>query len=312
MITMRKLTFIAFIVASLCVASIAAAQLRGEGRISGKVVDEQGQPLPDVQVKGSKVGEVQPMTAKTNNKGEWALNGIAPGQWNLEFTKEGYESAKTTITLEDSGQSPSIDLKMAKAVPKVDPNAEIQAEVKRAAALMEGQKFADARKVYEDLLAKYPDVHQLHRFIASSYIGEKNNAKAIEHLKMVLEKEPTNVEMKLITGDLMLESGDKAEGLAMLQSVDMAQVKDPSSIINGAITMINDGKTDEALALLDNVGKQFPDRADVHYYRGRAYVAAKKLPEAKAALEKFVSMAPPDARELADAKKILEQLKDVK
>jgi predicted Zn-dependent protease len=312
MITMKKLTFIAFIVASLCVASIAAAQLRGEGRISGKVVDEQGQPLPDVQVKGSKVGEVQPMTAKTNNKGEWALNGIAPGQWNLEFTKEGYESAKTTITLEDSGRSPSIDLKMAKAVPKVDPNAEIQAEVKRAAALMEGQKFADARKVYEDLLAKYPDVYQLHRFIASSYIGEKNNAKAIEHLKMVLEKEPTNVEMKLITGDLMLESGDKAEGLAMLQSVDMAQVKDPSSIINGAITMINDGKTDEALALLDSVGKQFPDRADVHYYRGRAYVAAKKLPEAKAALEKFVSMAPPDARELADAKKLLEQLKDVK
>ena len=312
MIIMRKLTAIAFIVASLCLASIASAQLRGEGRISGKVVDEQGQPLPDVQVKGTKVGESQPMTAKTNNKGDWALNGIAPGQWNLEFTKEGFDSAKTTITLEDSGRAPSIDLKMAKAVPKVDPNAEIQAEVKRAAGLMEGQKFADARKVYEDLLAKYPDVYQLHRFIASSYIGEKNNPKAIEHLKMVLEKEPTNVEMKLITGDLMLESGNKAEGLAMLQSVDMTQVKDPSSIINGAITMINDGKTDEALGLLDIVGKQFPDRPDVHYYRGRAYVAAKKLPEAKAALEKFVSMAPPDSREVADAKKILEQLKDVK
>ena len=309
---MRKLTSIAIIVASLCVASIAAAQIRGEGRISGKVVDEQGQPLADVQVKGNKVGELQPMMAKTNNKGEWALNGIAPGQWNLEFSKEGFEGAKTTIELDDSGRAPSIDLKMAKAVAKVDPNAEIQAEVKRAAALMEGQKFAEARKVYEDLLTKFPDVYQLNRFIASSYIGEKNNAKAIEHLKKVLEKEPTNVEMKLITGDLMLESGDKAEGLALLQSVDMTQVKDPSSIINGAITMINDGKVDEALGLLDNVGKQFPDRADIHYYRGRAYVAAKKLPEAKAALEKFVSVAPADARELPDAKKILEQLKDVK
>ncbi len=36
------------------------------------------------------------------------------------------------------------------------------------------------------------------------------------------------------------------------------------------------------------------------------------MPEAKADLEKFVSMAPPDARELPDAKKLLEQLKDVK
>ena len=51
------------------------------------------------------------------------------------------------MELDDSGRSPSIDLKLAKAVPKVDPNAEIQAEVKRAAGLMEGQKFAEARKV---------------------------------------------------------------------------------------------------------------------------------------------------------------------
>ena len=41
-------------------------------------------------------------------------------------------------------------------------------------------------------------------------------------------------------------------------------------------------------------------------------LAAKKLPEAKADLEKFVATAPPSARELADAKKILEQMKDVK
>jgi predicted Zn-dependent protease len=131
-------------------------------------------------------------------------------------------------------------------------------------------------------------------------------------LKLVVEKEPANIDMKLIMADLMIEKGDKAEGLAILQAVDMTQVKDPSPIINGAITMINDSKPDDALALLDKVRQQFPDRADVYYYRGRAHVSAKKLPEAKADFEKYVSMAPPDARELADAKKILEQLKDVK
>jgi hypothetical protein len=36
------------------------------------------------------------------------------------------------------------------------------------------------------------------------------------------------------------------------------------------------------------------------------------MAEAKADLEKFVSMAPPDSPQLADAKKLLEQLKDVK
>jgi hypothetical protein len=46
----------------------------------------------------------------------------------------------------------------------------------------------------------------------------------------------------------------------------------------------------------------------LYYYRGRANLASQKLDEAKADLEKFVSMAPADTREVADAKKILEQM----
>ena len=61
------------------------------------------------------------------------------------------------------------------------------------------------------------------------------------------------------------------------------------------------------MEMLNKVAAQFPAQAETYYYRGRAYVAAKKLPEAKADLEKFVGMAPPDARELPDAKKILDQ-----
>jgi hypothetical protein len=57
---------------------------------------------------------------------------------------------------------------------------------------------------------------------------------------------------------------------------------------------------------------RFPNDASLYYYRGRANLSAKKLPDAKADLEKFVSMALPDARELPDAKRILEQMKDVK
>jgi predicted Zn-dependent protease len=314
MITMRKLTSSsAFLVACLLLASVSAsAQVRGEGRISGKVVDEQGQPVADVQVRANKIGETQPLQSKTNNKGDWSINGMASGQWSLEFVKEGFDTARTTFMLDETGRMPPINVKLAKLAPAVDPNAEIQAEIQRAAPMLQASKFSEARKVYEDLLAKYPTVYQMNRFIASTYIAEKNTPKAIEHLKLVLDKEPTSVEMRLIMGDLLIESGSHAEGVAMLQSIEMTQVKDAASFINGAITLINEKKPDDALGLLDKVGQQFPDRADVHYYRGRAYVVAQKLPEAKASLEKYVSVAPPDARELADAKKILEQLKDVK
>jgi tetratricopeptide (TPR) repeat protein len=115
-----------------------------------------------------------------------------------------------------------------------------------------------------------------------------------------------------VLADLMMEKGDKPAALEIMKSIDLSQVKNPLPLINGSISLINDGKTDEALDLLNKVATQFPTQAETYYYRGRAYVAAKKYPEAKADLEKFVSMAAPDARELPDAKKLLEQLKDAK
>ena len=118
--------------------------------------------------------------------------------------------------------------------------------------------------------------------------------------------------MKSYLAELYTLKGDKVEAQKILDSIDMTQVKDPTLFINSAITAINAGRADEAIATLDKVQKQFPTQANIFYYRGRAYIAAKKMPEAKADLEKFVSMAPPDARELPDAKSLLEKLKDVK
>jgi predicted Zn-dependent protease len=293
------------------VAGTAAAQ-RGDGRLFGKVVDAQGQPLQDVQVKAVLTGQPQPLQAKTNKKGEWTIIGLAPGQWTLEFSKEGYDPQKGPIDVDDSGRSAPINVTLAKTVPKVDPNAEIQEQAQKGNALMQQEKFADARKIFEDLLLKYPSVYQLHAYIAQSYAGEKSYDKAIEHLKVAVEKEPNNADMKLLMGDLMMEKGDKEAGMAVMQSIDITQVKNPLPLINVAINLINTNKSDDAIAMLSKIAQQFPNQVETYYYRGRAYVAAKKIPEAKADLEKYVSMAPPDAPQLADAKKILEQLKDAK
>ena len=92
----------------------------------------------------------------------------------------------------------------------------------------------------------------------------------------------------------------------------MTKVKDPFPFMNIVIDQINDQKADDALALLDKLMTQFPNENTLYYYRGRANLAAKKLPEAKADLEKFVAAAPPTRASCADAKKILEQMKDVK
>lgn len=307
----QAIRVLACALAAMAISTAASTQNRGDARIGGKVVDDQGKPAQDVVVRARLEGQqTPPMQAKTNNKGEWAINGIAGGIWELEFTKEGF--APHRITLEVKPDQRISGIQVALVRPGPDPNVEIQAEVKRAAGLLQNKQIAEGRKVYESLLAKYPDLHQLHEFIGRTYAAEGDYDKALEHMRMALEKDPENVQVKVFIGDLLMEKGQKAEAQKMLESIDLTKVEDPAPFINLAIGKINDQKVDEAVALLDKLVARFPNDATVYYYRGRAYLAAKKMVEAKADLEKFVAMAKPDARELADAKKILEQLKDVK
>jgi predicted Zn-dependent protease len=199
----------------------------------------------------------------------------------------------------------------------VDPQAALNADIQKAAELMQTKQPAEARKIYEGILAKYTTVPasfqaQLHGAIAQSYAAENAGPTAIEHLKKAMALDPSNSDIQLVYGELLMQLGQKDEAEKALLAVDMTKVKDPFPYINIVIAKINEQKADEAFAIIDKLMTQFPTEQSLYYYRGRANLTAKKLPEAKADLEKFVAGAKPDARELPDAKKILEQLKDVK
>ena len=300
----------AFVALAVVGMSSAASAQTGEARIGGKVVDEQKKPVQDVAVRAELAGQTPPRQAKTNNRGEWSINNIAGGMWEIEFSKPGFAPQRITLDLQPDQRISNIDIVLAPPPP--DPNEQIQAEVKRAAELLQNKQIPEGRKIYEDLLAKYPTLYQLHDFIGRTYAAENNFDKAIEHMRIAVEKDPENAGAKVLLGDLLMEKGQKAEAAQMLESVDLAKIEDPAPFINLAITKINDQKVDESIALLDKLVVRFPKEANILYYRGRAYLAAKKMPEAKADLEKFVAAAMPDARELPDARKILDQLKDVK
>jgi len=301
----------AAIILALGMAGVAHAQeWRGMGRVAGKVVDEQGKPIEGVTVKAmlSAAGNRGP-EVKSNRKGEWAVSGIARGDWAIDFVKEGYESKNVAVSVSESTRLPPMDIAMKKAAPVVDANAEIKEKLTAAAGLMTAKKFAEARAIYTDLSARYPEVTQFEPLIARAYYGEGNKEKAIEHLRSALAKDPNNVEVTLLLGNTLIETGKGAEGRQMLESIDESKVTDPTIYLNAAIAMINEGKHAEAVTWLDKAIARFPQQADAYYYRGISRLSLGKSAEAKADLEKFVSMAPADAPELPNAKKILETLK---
>jgi tetratricopeptide (TPR) repeat protein len=313
---MRARRFAIVLACVLALDAANAAQNRGKTRAQGKVVDEQGQPLQDVIVAAVMDGFDKPFQqVKTNNKGEWSVQNLAAGKWKFFFGgKPGLEEKGVDVQIGDGGTVPVAEVKLGKPI---DHNAFINAELQRASELMQTRQPAEARKIYESLLAKYPEAQaqfrgQLYGAIAQTYGTENQPTQALEHLKKAIELDPENTDLQLVYGEMLLQTGNKAEGEKILLGMDMTKVKDPFPYMNIIISKINEQKPDEALALIAKLITQFPNETSLYYYRGRAHLAAKKFPEAKADLEKFVAVAKPDARELPDAKKILDQLKDIK
>ena len=312
--TARRMAMV--VVGVLALSVVTAAQSKGKTKAQGKVLGDTGQPLGDVIVAAVMEGMDKPFQqAKTNNKGEWSVQNLVAGKWKFFFGgKEGLEEKTVDVAVGESGTVTVPDVKLGKPV---DHDAVINAEIQKAADLMQTRQPAEARKVYQTLLEKYPQAQpafkaQVHGAVAQTYMAENQAPQAIEQLKKATETDPSNVDLQLAYGEILMQANQRAEGEKVLLSLDLSKVKDPFPYMNIIIGKINDQKADEALDLIAKLMTAFPTENALYYYRGRAHLAAKKLPEAKADLEKFVAAAPPTARELPDAKKILEQMKDIK
>ena len=299
-------------VMSLVLAGSAAGQeWRGQGRISGKVVDEAGAPIEGAVIKATLPTSENrgPKEEKSNAKGEWAIGGISRGAWAVDVSKDGYETRSLSVPVQEGARMSPMVITLKKAAVAVDPNVEIRAEMTRAAGLVEAKQFAEARAIYERLAAQYPQIKQLRPLIARTYHGEGNTSKAIESLRAALAADPDNVEVKLLLANLLMDSGQAEESRAMLASIDDSKVTDPTIYLNIGIGLLNQRKQDEAITWFTRVVTRFPDHPDAYYYRGLAHLQLQKTTEAKADLQKFIAIAPPDAPELATAKKILDTIK---
>jgi Tfp pilus assembly protein PilF len=300
---MKRLFPSVLILLVVAFASTASAQSwRGMARMTGKVTDEEGKPLEGVKVKLA-LGSAGGTELKTNKKGEFEIGGLARGDWAVDFEFPPYEPRRITVSVAELTRTPPVEIKL-----KLDINAAIQIEVAAAAELLSQQKYAEARARYEAVLKKYPSAYRLEPFIARTYYLEKNNDEAIKHLKIAIEKDPSDVATKLLLGNILMDVGRMDEGRAVLDSVDDTAVKDPAIFVNVGISLMNQNKADMALPYFEKAVKNFPDRGDGYYYRALIRLQKGDTEGTKADLKKFLELSP-NAPEAAAAKKALEQLK---
>ena len=284
-------------------SSPAVAQSwRGMARAAGKVTDEAGKPLEGVVVKLNLPGGGG-MEVKTNRKGEWAAGGLARGEWQIDIEFPTYESRRISLSLNELTRTPPVEIALKQNINEV-----IRVEMVKAGELMNQQKYAEARAVYEAILVKYPGSHRVEPYLARTYYAEKNYEEAVKHLKIAVEADPSDMENKLRLGNILIDQGRIDEGRAVLASVDDSAIKDPSILVNVGISLLNQNKAGEALPLFEKAIALFPADGSAYYYRALVRLQKGDTEGTRADLTRFLELAP-DAPEAPAAKKALEQLK---
>ena len=298
----RRAAALAFLAAALIAlrSSAAAQDWRGKARVDGWIKDKNGKGIPGATVTLSRP-KGGGTSVKANDKGYWAMLGLAGGAWNIDVSANGFETRKVAVSLSEGSRIPPMEIQLEPAVAAVAaggaaaPNqagAEIKAAVEEGNRLLTEKKYAEARAQYEKALTAIPENAALLKGIAQTYHGENNRAKAIETLKKVQQIDPGDNDNRMLLASMLLEDGQLDEGQKLLEGLPPGAIKDPAIYMNVGILFMNKNNPAQAQAYFTKAIEIDAAQADAYYYRGLSYLGAKKTAEAKADFKKYLELAP--------------------
>ena len=315
--------FLAVALAMAATLGASAQAWKGMARIGGSIVDPAGKPIQGAKVVLKSVRDDAGPTVVTDKHGKWAALGLAGGQWNIDVVADGYLTKQVSVSLSEINRVPPMKIALEAAPPPEPPKEEpkeviqvggveitpeVAQSIEIANGFMKEQKWAEAAAEYEKVVAVLSTNLQLKAALARAYYGAGDKKKAIDRLQEVYTADPANVTYATLLADMLLEDGKVEEGKKVLAALPPGALTDPNTLLNLGIRMVNNNKPDEAWKLFNDAVTAAPDLAPAYYYRGIAALQLKKMKEAKADLQKVISLAP-DSSEAGDAKDLIAQIK---
>jgi predicted Zn-dependent protease len=309
------------LVCSLIAAGTALAQdWKGKATLSGTVTDPAGKAISGAQVTLTFVDLKTGTETTTNGKGEWEVKNVANGNWVVRIAKEGFEQRESPVEVGGPAKNPHLDVRLA-PVGSGNANAALAEGDQKARALVAEKKYAEARAIYQDLLAKFPKAVRIHIALAQTYDGEGQFAQAVDELKKYLDTDPSNQQIAGFYAGENAKAGNPDEALRVLTAIPASSMKESVDLQECGFTLLRMKKPVDAVKFFELAVTRFPNEATNYYYRGLSEWQIGAVVEkpgtresrahfdkAKADMTKFVEMAP-EAAEAANAKKILEIVK---
>lgn len=303
---------------------IAAQEDMGKGRITGTVADENGEPLEGAQVIAQSTRSETKLEGRSDDKGRFAIVGLGTGTWRVSASAEGYQSASIEMSVRQLSQNPPITFTLK----KLSGMAAFAAD-KGALALFDqgnvlfGQGDYDgALKIFEEFVAKYPDVYQAHLNIATCYLKKDELDKAESEFQLVLNKvmethgdlkKDVDASLRASTGlgEVYLRRGDLDSAQKYLaQAIDISP-RDETAAYNVGELLFSNQKIDEAIRYLELATQIKKDWPKPYLKLGYVYLNKGDFAKALENFNTFLSL-DPENPEAPQVKSIIETIEKMK
>jgi tetratricopeptide (TPR) repeat protein len=316
----------------LLTAALALPAYAQNGSLRGRIVDETGSGVPDVEVILDFVGPYnRQIKTITDKNGEWVRAGMPSGggTWTITVKRGNLEGRATgiVVALNDMTRVPDVVLapagQKAQAAPSGMSQEEIEKRNKRQAqleALFKESNAAFDAGNYDEAIAKLTSLATEVASCASCYakLGDaylkKNDLENAEksYLKAVSLDEkapgPYNALATIYNEQRKLDEAAKMSAKAAELLDAGGGGADAATLYNSGIIFWNQGKAVEAQAFFEKAIKADPKMADAYYFLGMALVNQNKLKEAKAPFEEYLKL-DPKGQHAETAKAILATIK---
>ena len=267
----------------------------GQARMTGKVVDPKGNPLKDATLTVVAAERIPfKETYKVKENGTFAL-AVVDGTVRYEFTVSAPGFAEYKEVIKIKLVPDKNDRTFMLGAPQATTTIVTTTVVDPATdAYNAGSKLANENNVdaaiakMEEAIKLKPERSAAYMALGKLYLRKNDYAKSIAAAEKVLELVGDDDDMFSVLAEAYAKSGDKAKAAEYKAKAP----QNAPDLFNQAVVHLNAGRDTDAVPLLKKATEIDPTFSDAWFQLGMAYVRMSNNPEAKAALQKYLELAP--------------------
>jgi len=321
-----------FLFLFICVGPLSAQRAVGAGRLGGKVLNEDGDPIAGATVKVRIMAVVNTkregyeVSTTSDAKGKWKLIGLVSGWSDVTASAPGYTSFTHKVEISQVYEDMHLNFKLkrdtsfqdALANLGPDPLAALSEYVEDGNRLYKQRRFEEAIAAYGKFEKEQPDAHLIHYYTGICYqqmeqfdTAQAEFEKVVEGFQKEGAAESGQVRSQVLftLAELLAERGQREEALGYFRASLEADPYNEKVAYNLGDLCFALQRGEEAVEYLQSALDIRPSWSEPLLKLGYVYLNLEQYSQAESSFRKYLELNP-EAPERAEINKILEELKN--